>query len=148
MTVKTSPLKSMSIISGLDVAKLQLSSNVTQRQLSQFLKLNLQNVSLALRDSFENSDEASWLNKSLQSTVGAGIPNAFRITMVTLCLVFQWRLVFQWCSVLNKMATILFKTFGNWNKMAAILFEFPMVWFSNGQVHSNSYCYDRPFKQI
>ena len=33
---------------------------------------------------------------------GAGIPNAFEVPMFTLCSVFQWH------SVLNKMATILF----------------------------------------
>ena len=42
-------------------------------------------------------------------TVGAGIPNAFKIPMVVApCSVFQW------CSVLNKMAAILldFQWFG------------------------------------
>ena len=38
-----------------------------------------------------------------QKTLGAEIPNAFWITMVTLFLVFQW------CSVLNIMATTLFR---------------------------------------
>ena len=51
-------------------------------------------------------------------TVGAGILNIFRIPMVAL------RLVFQWCSVMNKMAAILSQTIRNQNK---ILFGFPMV---------------------
>ena len=46
-------------------------------------------------------------------TVGAGIPNSFGIIMVALYLVFQW------CSVLNKMATILSKKIG-WSGMVAI----------------------------
>ena len=57
-------------------------------------------------------------------TVGAGKPNTFWIPMATLCSVFQWHAVFQWCSVLNKVAAILSKTIRNRNKMAAILFGF------------------------
>ena len=44
-------------------------------------------------------------------------------------------LVFQWHSVLNKMVAILSKTIGNLNKMVAILFLFPMVWFLKGRDH-------------
>ena len=44
-----------------------------------------------------------------------GIPNAFQIPMVAL------RSVSQWCSILNKMAAILSKTFVNLNKLAPIL---------------------------
>ena len=32
-------------------------------------------------------------------------------------------LVFQWCTILNKMAAILSKTIGNWDKLADILFR-------------------------
>ena len=61
------------------------------------------------------------------TTLGAGIPNGFGIPMVALRSVFQWCLVFQQCSVLNKMAAILSKTIGNRNKMVAIFSDFQ--WF-------------------
>ena len=46
-------------------------------------------------------------NRKWKTKVGDGIPNAFGIKMVALCLIFQWHLVFQLCSVLSKMAAIL-----------------------------------------
>ena len=67
------------------------------------------------------------------STVGAGKPETFGFPMVALCSVFQWLSVFQWHSVLTKMVAS-FKTNENSNKIATMLFKFPMVQFWNGQV--------------
>ena len=58
----------------------------------------------------------------IRISVGAGILKAYGIPTVALCSVFQWCSIFYWSSVLNKMA--------------AILFRFPMVWFSNDWDHS------------
>ena len=58
---------------------------------------------------------------------GARIPNALEIAMVGSPL-----FVFQWCLDSKKTAAIFLKTIGNLNKMATILFGFPIVQFLNG----------------
>ena len=45
----------------------------------------------------------------LYCRVGAGIPNTFWIPMVTHCSVFQWSLVFHWCSISDKIVRTISK---------------------------------------
>ena len=91
-------------------------------------------MSLILLFNTKNSISGGWNTKGILNSNG------------TLCSVFQWHWVFQWSSILNKMAAILSKTIGNQNKVAAILFGYPLVRFLNVRDHSYRYCCDWPFQ--